>query len=72
MTGRKLAANFKGYVISPDMMRLSLVSLYLHDFVAPRIFEYDILTSDERWNEFEYVILANPPYHVAEGRDQAS
>jgi type I restriction enzyme M protein len=37
--------NFKGYDISPDMVRLSLVNLYLHGFTDPHIFEYDTLTS---------------------------
>ena len=35
--------------------------MYLHGFAAPRIFEYDTLTSEERWNEYADVILANPP-----------
>ena len=63
----RLAANFKGYDISPDMVRLSLVNMYLHGFAAPRIFEYDTLTSEERWNEYADVILAKPSVHVAEG-----
>ena len=33
----RLAVNFKGYDISPDMVRLSLVNMYLHGFVAPQI-----------------------------------
>jgi type I restriction enzyme M protein len=45
---KKLLANFKGYDISPDMVRLSLVNLYLHGFVLPQIYEYDTLTSEER------------------------
>ncbi len=57
----RLAANVKGYDISPDMVRLSLVNMYLHDFVDPHIFEYDTLTSEERWHEYADVILANPP-----------
>src|SRR5207249_11529858 len=48
----RLAENFKGYDISPDMVRLSLVNLYLHGFTDPHIYEYDTLTSEERWNEF--------------------
>ena len=68
----RFADNFKGYDISPDMVRLSLVNMYLHGFVAPQISEYDTLTSDERWNEYADVILANPSVHVAEGRDQAA
>ncbi len=63
----KLAANFKGYDISPDMVRLSLVNLYLHGFVEPHIFEYDTLTSEDRWNEYADVILANPPFMSPKG-----
>ena len=63
----RLAKNFKGYDISPDMVRLSLVNLYLHGFTDPHIFEYDTLTSDERWNDFADVILANPPFMSPKG-----
>ena len=63
----RLAANFKGYDISPDMVRLSLVNLYLHGFVEPHIFEYDTLTSEDRWNEYADVILANPPFMSPKG-----
>lgn len=63
----RLAANFKGYDISPDMVRLSLVNLYLHGFTDPHIYEYDTLTSEEKWNEFADVILANPPFMSPKG-----
>ncbi len=63
----RLAKNFKGYDISPDMVRLSLVNLYLHGFTDPHIFEYDTLTSEDRWNEFADVILANPPFMSPKG-----
>jgi len=63
----RLAANFKGYDISPDMVRLSLVNLYLHGFTDPHIHEYDTLTSQERWNEYADVILANPPFMSPKG-----
>ena len=63
----KLADNFKGYDISPDMVRLSLVNLYLHGFVAPQVYEYDTLTSEDRWNEYADVILANPPFMTPKG-----
>ena len=59
--------NFKGYDISPDMVRLSLVNLYLHGFREPHIHEYDTLTSEDRWNEFADVILANPPFMSPKG-----
>jgi type I restriction enzyme M protein len=63
----RLAQNFKGYDISPDMVRLSLVNLYLHGFAAPHIYEYDTLTSQDRWNEYADVILANPPFMSPKG-----
>ncbi len=63
----RLAQNFKGYDISPDMVRLSLVNLYLHGFADPHVIEYDTLTSQERWNEDADVILANPPFMSPKG-----
>lgn len=63
----RLAQNFRGYDISPDMVRLSLVNLYLHGFSDPHIYEYDTLTSQERWNEYADVILANPPFMSPKG-----
>ena len=63
----RLAGNIKGYDISPDMVRLSLVNLYLHGFSDPHIVEYDTLTSDEKWNEVADVILANPPFMSPKG-----
>lgn len=64
---KKILTNFKGYDISPDMVRLSLVNMYLHGFVQPQIIEYDTLTSEERWNEYADVILANPPFMSPKG-----
>lgn len=63
----KLAANIHGYDISPDMVRLSLVNLYLHGFTNPHVDEYDTLTSEEKWNEHADVILANPPFMSPKG-----
>lgn len=63
----RLAQNFKGYDISPDMVRLSLVNLYLHGFTDPHIAEYDTLTSQDKWNEHADVILANPPFMSPKG-----
>ncbi len=63
----RLGRNLWGYDISPDMVRLSLVNLYLHGFADPRIYEYDTLTSEERWNEVADVILANPPFMSPKG-----
>ena len=49
------------------MVRLSLVNLYLHGFTDPHIYEYDTLTSQDRWNEYADVILANPPFMSPKG-----
>jgi type I restriction enzyme M protein len=64
---KKLIQNFVGYDISPDMVRLSLVNLYLHGFSNPKIWEYDTLSSEERWNETFDVALANPPFMTPKG-----
>ena len=57
-----LPANFTGYDISSEMVRLALTNLYLHGFSNPRILEYDSLTSEVHWDEYFNVILANPPF----------
>jgi len=62
-----IAANIHGYDISPDMVRLSLVNMYLHGFTDPHIVEYDTLTSEEKWNETADIILANPPFMSPKG-----
>jgi type I restriction enzyme M protein len=64
---KKMASNIVGYDISPDMVRLSLVNMYLHGFATPQIFEYDTLSSEDRWNENFDVILANPPFMTPKG-----
>jgi len=63
----RLAKNIKGYDISPDMVRLSLVNMYLHGLHSPLIHEYDTLTSEDKWNEYADVILANPPFMSPKG-----
>ena len=64
---KKLATNFVGYDISPDMVRLSLANMYLHGFSTPNIHEYDTLSSEDRWQETFDVILANPPFMTPKG-----
>ena len=64
---KRLLNNLVGYDISPDMVRLSLVNMYLHGFSDPKIHEYDTLTSEERWNETFDVLLANPPFMTPKG-----
>ena len=63
----RLTRNLKGYDISPDMVRLSLVNLFLHEFADPKIEEYDTLTSEDKWTEMADVILANPPFMSPKG-----
>lgn len=64
---QNIMKNFAGYDITPDMVKLSLVNMYLHGFAEPHIFEYDTLTSEDRWNEHATVILANPPFMTPKG-----
>ncbi len=64
---KKLIQNFTGYDISPDMVRMSLVNMYLHGFTVPKIYEYDTLTSEDRWNEYFDIVLANPPFMTPKG-----
>jgi len=63
----RLTKNFVGYDISPEMVRLSLVNMYLHQFQKPTVYEYDTLTSEERWDDSFDVILANPPFMSPKG-----
>jgi len=64
---KRLMANLAGYDISPDMVKLSLVNMYLHGFPRPHIYEYDTLTSQERWEDRFDVIMANPPFMTPKG-----
>jgi type I restriction enzyme M protein len=59
--------NLSGYDISPEMIRLSLVNMYLHGFKTPKVDEYDTLSSEDKWNEYFDVILANPPFFSPKG-----
>lgn len=63
----RMTENFEGYDISPDMVRLSRVNMYLHGFATPHINEYDTLTSLDRWDDNFDVILANPPFMTPKG-----
>ena len=63
----RVAKNIIGYDIAPEMVRLSLVNMYLHGFKTPVIQEYDTLTNDNNWNDLFDVILANPPFMTPKG-----
>jgi type I restriction enzyme M protein len=64
---KRVGENVTGYDISPEMIRLSLVNMYLHGFSTPKIDEYDTLSSEDNWNEYFDVILANPPFFSPKG-----
>jgi type I restriction enzyme M protein len=64
---KKIYENIVGLDIDPNMVRFSLANLYLHRFSNPKIFEYDSLTQDDRWNEYYDIILANPPFFSPKG-----
>jgi type I restriction enzyme M protein len=64
---KKLMQNLQGYDIDPTMVRIAQVNMYLHQFKNPQIFQYDSLTSEEKWSEKFDVILANPPFMSPKG-----
>src|SRR3989344_3586457 len=64
---KRLMNNLTGYDISPDMVKLSLVNMYLHGFPSPNIHEYDTLSSEEKWDERFDVMMANPPFMTPKG-----
>ncbi len=63
----KLMNNFGGYDISPDMVKMAEVNMYLHKFPNPKIYEYDTLSSQKKWDETFDVIMANPPFMTPKG-----
>jgi len=64
---KKLMSSLEGYDIDPSMVRIAQVNMYLHQFKNPKIYQYDSLTSEERWNDKFDVILANPPFMSPKG-----
>ena len=64
---KQLMQNLQGYDIDPTMVRIAQVNMFLHQFKNPQIFQYDSLTSEERWGDKFDVILANPPFMSPKG-----
>jgi type I restriction enzyme M protein len=64
---RKLVNNFEGYDVDPTMVRMSQVNMYLHKFTTPKIYNYNALASEDRWNDKFDLILANPPFMSPKG-----
>lgn len=59
--------NINGYDITPSMVKISEMNLFLHGASEPKIFEYDTLSSDDRWGDKYETILANPPFMTPKG-----
>ena len=64
---KSLTEHFVGYDISPEMVKLSLVNMYLHNFGNPKIYEYDTLSDDSKRDDRFDCILANPPFMTPKG-----
>jgi len=64
---KKLMTNFEGYDVDPGMQRIAQVNMYLHQFKNPKIYQYNTLAQEERWNDKFDVILANPPFMSPKG-----
>jgi len=64
---KKLYDNVKGYDISGDMVRMSLVNMFLNGITQPHIDEYDTLTSTDKWDDNVSCVLANPPFMSPKG-----
>jgi type I restriction enzyme M protein len=62
-----LQAQFWGYDISPEMVRLSSANLVLHGLKDPCIFEHDVLASENHWGRCFDVIFSNPPFMTPRG-----
>lgn len=63
----KVLQNISGYDIAPSMVKISEMNLFLHGASEPKIYEYDTLTSDDKWGEKYECILANPPFMTPKG-----
>ena len=62
-----IANNLVGYDLSPDMVKLATIHLYLQHGQSPRVEVYDTITDDGHWNDHYDVILANPPFMTPTG-----
>lgn len=63
----RILHNISGYDIAPSMVKISEMNLFLHGASEPKIYEYDTLTSDDKWGEKYECILANPPFMTPKG-----
>lgn len=62
--------NLFGFDISPDMVRMAKVNMFLHGFENPNIIEFDTLSNDKdmkKWEARYDLALANPPFMTPKG-----
>jgi len=67
---KNIRDNLFGFDISPDMVRMAKVNMFLHGFENPEIVEFDTLSDDrdtEKWEARYDLILANPPFMTPKG-----
>ncbi|MCH8520135.1 MAG: N-6 DNA methylase [Nanoarchaeota archaeon] len=66
---KNIRDNLYGFDISPNMVRLGLVNMFLHGFYDSNIEEFDTLSNDskDKWDMRYDVILANPPFMTPKG-----
>ena len=64
---KQILNNICGYDIEPSMVKIAEMNLYLHGAAEPKIYEYDTLTMDDKWNDKYACILANPPFMTPKG-----
>lgn len=64
---KQILNNICGYDIEPSMIKIAEMNLYLHGAAEPKIYEYDTLTMDDKWNDKYDCILANPPFMTPKG-----
>ena len=68
----KAGEQLHGYDISPDMVRLSLVNLYLHGFITPQHFRIRHAHQRRTLERVRRCDPCQPAVHVAKGRHQAA
>lgn len=64
---KAIASNLVGYDLSPDMVKLATIHMYLQHGQSPPVEIYDTISDDGHWNDHYDVILANPPFMTPTG-----
>lgn len=64
---KRLYANYHGFDIDDNMVKMAKVNMYLHSFPDPKIIVHDTLSSEDFWNNRYDVMFANPPFMTPKG-----